>query len=143
MKQYKSTSRAFAHEMRNESTFSEVLLWMQLRASKLGYPFKRQVPIGNYIVDFYCPSLRLAIEVDGGVHSTSDAMEHDDVRTAALQSSGITIVRVTAHDCEKNMENALMIIEVAIMKAEKNLPHPLSTSSRRKITTHTSQKDNQ
>lgn len=56
-------------QLRNNSTPQEKLLWKQLQSKKLGYKFIRQYSVDNYVVDFYCPSKRLAIELDGGIHS--------------------------------------------------------------------------
>ena len=82
--------------MRSEMTASELKLWNQLRAHRLmGLSFRRQVPIGNYIVDFACPSHRLAIEVDGASHSFDRAIEYDKARTNYLQEKGWFVIRFT------------------------------------------------
>jgi len=66
---YNSKLKEFAKNLRNSSTLSEVLLWDELRNGKIyGYDFHRQKPILNYIVDFFCPDLELAIEIDGDSH---------------------------------------------------------------------------
>ena len=65
---YNPKLREFARFLRNNSTLSEVLLWKQIKNKSLGVEFKRQVPILEYIVDFYCQELRLVIEVDGNTH---------------------------------------------------------------------------
>ncbi len=80
--------------MRHQPTPSEAKLWEALRSGRLGVSFKRQVPIGNYIVDFLAPSLQLVVEVDGGVHrgrATADAR-----RDRQLARLGYRVVRVQA-----------------------------------------------
>jgi very-short-patch-repair endonuclease len=60
--------KSFRKELRNEPTRAEYLLWQALKGSALGYKFRRQHGIGKYVVDFYCPSKRLVVEVDGDTH---------------------------------------------------------------------------
>ena len=80
-------------------SYPEVLLWQRLRGSPLGIKFSRQHPVGpDYAVDLYCEAARLAIEVDGEVHATPGAPEHDAQRDAYLRSRGLTVIRVPARD---------------------------------------------
>ena len=77
-----------AKTLRSHQTDAEQRLWHQLRAHRfIGLKFKRQKPIGHYIVDFICIEYQLIIEVDGGQHV--DQMEYDDERTAGLESQGL------------------------------------------------------
>lgn len=77
----------------------EVALWVRLRARQPGSPrFRRQHPIGPYILDFYCASAKLAIEVDGLAHDTAGRPERDRKRDAYLARAGITVLRVAAAD---------------------------------------------
>ena len=95
-------------ELRNNATPAERLLWNHLAARKLlGYKFRRQHGIGRYIVDFYCPKLRLAIEVDGDAHFNSIVRENDAVRTAFLVSCWIHVVRFTNAEVLKNIDEVL------------------------------------
>lgn len=82
-------------ELRNNATQAEELLWYELRNSQLkGRKFRRQHSVGNYILDFYCPQERLAIELDGGHHQEDDSQkEHDRKRTEYLNSMKITVIR--------------------------------------------------
>jgi very-short-patch-repair endonuclease len=83
-----------ARRLRNNSTFSEVLMWMRLQNKQfMGYDFDRQKPVGNYIVDFYCQELMLAIEIDGASHDRKS--KEDLVRQQKIESFGITIIRFT------------------------------------------------
>jgi len=75
-------------------TPSEARLWEALRGSKLGVAFRRQVPIGHYIVDFLAPSARLIVEVDGGYHA--ERASADARRDRALERAGYRVVRVSA-----------------------------------------------
>jgi very-short-patch-repair endonuclease len=80
-------------------SYPEVLLWQRLRGAPMGIRFRRQHPVGSdYTVDFYCAAARLAIEVDGEVHSNAEAPEYDARREAFLRSRGLNVVRVPAFD---------------------------------------------
>ena len=81
-----------ARELRNDSTLSEVLLWNELKSRKMkGYPFMRQKPIDNYIVDFFCSRLKLVIEIDGESHNTK--YEADRIRQKSLEALGLSFLR--------------------------------------------------
>ena len=82
-------------------TDAERLLWSKLRRKQLGYKFRRQVPIGKYIVDFLCPSKKLIIEVDGSQHINSD---YDRRRDEYLRSKGYTILRFWDNEVLKETE---------------------------------------
>ena len=75
----------------------EVLLWVKLRAFRPDGPrFRRQHPIGPYVLDFYCPAAHLAVEVDGYVHGTGDIPERDERRDAWLKEHGVNVLRIPA-----------------------------------------------
>ncbi|OGI45724.1 hypothetical protein A2121_01430 [Candidatus Nomurabacteria bacterium GWB1_40_6] len=82
-------------ELRNESTPEEILLWLQLKNSKIGFKFRRQHSIGGYIVDFYCPTNRVVIEIDGLQHSKKENKEYDKIRSKYLESLNIKVLRFT------------------------------------------------
>jgi len=89
---YNPKLKEFARELRNNSTLSEVLLWNELKRKKLrGFDFHRQKPIGNYIVDFFCNELMLAIEIDGTSHINK--YKEDIIRQKKLESLGIHFLR--------------------------------------------------
>jgi very-short-patch-repair endonuclease len=78
-------------------TLPEVILWECLRKGRLnGLQFRRQHPLGSYILDFYCPAARLAIEIDGEGHSHPDQLRHDRVRDAWLSSKSVRVLRFPA-----------------------------------------------
>ena len=91
-------------ELRNNSTPAEKLLWSVLQHSNLGgYKFRRQHSVGAYILDFYCPSECLAVELDGDSHFTDEAIEYDRERTAYLNSLGIKVLRFLNTDVYDNL----------------------------------------
>src|SRR6185503_3129223 len=88
-----------AREFRRDMNLPEVVLWQVLRRGQVaGLRFRRQHPIGPYILDFYCPHARLAIEVDGFAHDAAARVVHDARRKAWLAQHGITVLRIPASD---------------------------------------------
>ncbi|MBP6060441.1 MAG: DUF559 domain-containing protein [Candidatus Pacebacteria bacterium] len=93
-----------ARYLRQEETKAEKILWQKLRGNKLGIRFRRQHPIAMYILDFYAPEIKLAIELDGSQHKLKDSREYDKERAEYLQSKGINIIRFWNSEVEKNLE---------------------------------------
>jgi very-short-patch-repair endonuclease len=92
-----------ARKLRREATVPERLLWSVLRARRLaGLKFRRQYPIGPYIVDFYCQDARLVVEVDGMSHE--DKQEQDAQREMYLREQGLRVFRVTNSDVNEDLE---------------------------------------
>ena len=89
-------------QLRAEMPVAEKLLWKHLRHQNLGVKFRRQVSVGKYVVDFYCPSLHLAIEVDGASHAGDATQEYDEARQRAIESLGVRFVRVANEDVYRN-----------------------------------------
>jgi len=87
------SQKALRQKLRNERPVSEKLLWSQLRNSQFGYKFRRQQGIGKYIVDFYCPKLKLVIEIDGATHETEEEVRLDKIRQNYLESLGLKVLR--------------------------------------------------
>lgn len=86
-------------------------LWYFLRNNQLhGYKFRRQYSIGRYVVDFYCHEARLAIEIDGDSHFTSQAQQYDEDRTAYLEAHNIQVIRFTNAEVMKNAEGVVSVI---------------------------------
>jgi very-short-patch-repair endonuclease len=82
-------------------------LWSRLRARLPGQPvFRRQHPIGPYVVDFYCAKAKLAIEIDGIVHDLGDRPQHDIKRDAWLEGHGVTVIRIPAKDLLRDTDEA-------------------------------------
>lgn len=90
------STKHFRRELRNAPTHAETEMWHGLRARRAGgFKFRRQHGIGPFIVDFYCPELRLAVEVDGATHDDPVQQEYDARRTAHIESNGIHVIRFT------------------------------------------------
>jgi len=101
---YNKNLKAFSRFLRNNSTLSEVLLWMELRAGQLkGYTFNRQKPLDNYIVDFYCKRLNLVIEIDGASHTSEYAPIKDRERQEILENLGLKFIRFDDLDVKTNI----------------------------------------
>ncbi len=86
-----------------------MILWNKIKGKNLGYQFHRQVPIDEYIVDFYCHELLLAIEIDGSSHDYN--FEYDDQRQKKLELFGIEMVRFLDKDIKHGLNDVLRILE--------------------------------
>ncbi|MFN8154826.1 MAG: leucine--tRNA ligase [Bacteroidia bacterium] len=117
--------KEFAKANRKEQTPSEAKLWEALRNSNLGYKFRRQVIIGNYIADFACFNPKLVIEVDGGIHLTAEQKEKDANKNADLNFHNFSVIRVTDKDVLENVEIVVDRILKTINKIESSSPSPL------------------
>ena len=83
-----------ARELRKNSTKAEAMLWEKLKGKQVkGCSFRRQRPIGHYIVDFYCPEFNLVIELDGSIHNRIDIKRRDQLRQDELEELGLTVLR--------------------------------------------------
>lgn len=100
-----------ARHLRREMTAAEVSLWKYLKNRAIGYKFRRQHPIGPYVLDFYCYELNLSIELDGEVHNQPMADYKDQVRTDYLNQQGITVLRYSNDIVFRNVESVLKSIE--------------------------------
>lgn len=101
-----------ARELRREMTPAEKKLWNALRKQRLAdLRFRRQHPVGRFVLDFYCPATKLGIEVDGGVHD--EQIERDRVRTMALESAGYTVLRFRNDEVLNDLPSVLRRIEGA------------------------------
>ena len=89
-------------KLRKDMSLPEVMLWQRLRGQATGLKFRRQHPIGSYIVDFYCSSLRLVIEVDGEIHGRGDQPRRDEYRDAYMKENGYQVLRILASDILKD-----------------------------------------
>jgi very-short-patch-repair endonuclease len=114
---YNPRLKNLARELRKNSTLAEIFLWQNIKGKCYGHEFHRQVPIGDYIVDFYCHELHLAIEIDGNTHDYN--FEKDDVRQKNLESMGVTIIRFNDKDVKKNMTDVLRALEFVISEIEE------------------------
>jgi very-short-patch-repair endonuclease len=95
-----------ARHLRTDQTPSEDILWQALRNRRLnGWKFRRQFPLGAFVLDFYCAEARLAIEVDGPIHLQQ--IEADLIRQSLIEELGIRFVRVTAEQVERDLPHVL------------------------------------
>ena len=117
----------FAKGMRHRQTNAETLIWTALRGARLqGFKFKRQQPIGPYIVDFVCFEHSLIIEIDGGQHGDEASSDHE--RSKWLQSQGFTILRFWNNEVIERKDDVLESIIRALR--EYPSPQPLSHKGR-------------
>ncbi len=91
-----------ARKLRAKMSLPEVLLWQYLRRQPLGVKFRRQHPVGPFVIDFYCPMARLGMEIDGIAHSMGNRPERDAARDEWLTVRGIEILRIPAEDVLKS-----------------------------------------
>jgi very-short-patch-repair endonuclease len=111
-----------ARSMRNNPTEPEKRLWRQLSGGQLhGVKFRRQEVIGRFIVDFWCPAVSLAVEVDGDTHAES---ERDARRDALLNEYGARVVHVSNREVMENMEGVLSTVTVALGRVGHPHPNP-------------------
>lgn len=94
-------------ELRNHATEAEKILWSCLKNGTLGYKFIRQYSIEGYVVDFYCPRVKLAIEIDGGIHRNLEQKNYDQYRTKLLNAWGIKLIRFWNWEVKNNLSQVL------------------------------------
>ena len=101
-----------AKKLRKEQTKAEKILWNSLRNRKLlGFKFRRQHPIYNFVADFYCHKASLIIELDGSIHDTIEQKDYDKARSEELKGYGIRILRFTNDEIEHNFNKVLKTIK--------------------------------
>ncbi|MBI4426684.1 MAG: endonuclease domain-containing protein [Candidatus Kerfeldbacteria bacterium] len=107
-------------------TVQEVRLWVRLQRRGLaGYKFRRQQPIGPYIVDFYCVKLQLAIELDGGHHFGPEQRQYDTVRDQFLRSQYILVIRYPNSDVDEDIDAVLEDLLRRVRRRALRLPRPV------------------
>lgn len=102
-------------------TLGEIALWREIKNKQLGVRFSRQIPIDQYIVDFYCKDLQLAIEVDGSIHFEDKQQKKDTQRQKRLESLGVCLMRFNDLDVRNNLN---MVLSQIKDKIEKLNTHP-------------------
>ncbi|ELR68418.1 DNA methylase, putative [Fulvivirga imtechensis AK7] len=107
-----------ARALRNNMTAAEKALWKSLRRKQIaGLRFRRQHPVGNFILDFYCHDIKLAIEVDGPIHDRPEQKEYDQARDQQIRNKGIQMLRFSNDEVFDNIQ---MVIE----EIKRFIPHP-------------------
>jgi very-short-patch-repair endonuclease len=106
-----ATTKDRAKDLRRRMSLPEVLLWRAIKGRKLhGLQFRKQHPLGPYVLDFYCDAERLAVEVDGASHGFGNQPERDERRDAWLSAQGITTLRLAASLVLQDVDNATRTI---------------------------------
>jgi very-short-patch-repair endonuclease len=105
--------------LRNNSTKAEVLLWLEIKNKKLGVRFLRQYSVGTYVVDFYSPEIKLAVEVDGVTHISPEEKEYDRFRQEEIGKNGITFIRFSNNDVYENISNVVEKLKEKILELKK------------------------
>lgn len=109
---------AFSKHLRRNQTSAETLIWAELRNRKCGgYKFRRQVPIGTYVVDFLCVAQKLIVEIDGPSHL--GAVDYDANRTRILESQGYHVIRLSNDDVFEDLDATIE----AIWQSLENATH--------------------
>ncbi|PIZ57040.1 DNA methyltransferase [bacterium (Candidatus Torokbacteria) CG_4_10_14_0_2_um_filter_35_8] len=103
LKRQKQTRR----RLRRDRTKAEAILWSRLRNRQLGYKFRRQYGIGKYVVDFCCPSVKLVVELDGGIHNSPEQAIKDRRRQKFLEDLGLRVKRYLNKDVASNLDDVL------------------------------------
>ena len=102
-----------AKQLRREMTLPEILLWRALQQRPAGLRFRKQHPAGEYVLDFFCPRFKLAVEVDGEAHERGNRPERDAVRDAWVRAQGVRTLRIPAaevmHDLEAVVRHIVVI----------------------------------
>ncbi|HOY56424.1 MAG TPA: DUF559 domain-containing protein [bacterium] len=118
----------FRKKLRKSMPKGEILLWQKLKNKQIGYKFRRQYSVGSFIIDFYCPDLRLGVEVDGRTHDRTD--DYDMSRQKYLESKKITIVRFNSAEIFDDADGVASRIYYICKDLDK-LPPPTPSLARR------------
>ncbi len=110
-----------ARKLRRDMSLPEVLLWQRLRGQATGVKFRRQHPIGSYIADFYCSSLKLVVEVDGEAHNQGDNPQRDLRRDRFMKENGYKVLRLAASEIMKDADKVAASIGALVANP---LHHP-------------------
>jgi len=111
---YNPRLKILAKELRKQRILSEVILWKAIKGKSLKVEFHRQVPMLEFIVDFYCHEIKLVIEIDGSSHQYDESFKDDMMRQQLIENYGVTFIRFLDGDIKNNLENVLKEIYVKI-----------------------------
>ncbi len=111
MNYYRRIRTERRRELRKNETEAERIMWIYLRKMRMaGYIFRRQHSLDRYIADFYCPSTKLAIELDGGIHDTETQKQYDKHRDQVINNLGVTILRFKNQEVLEDPTQVLLTI---------------------------------
>ena len=116
----KKSEQEKRRSLRKDMTYCEKIVWSNLRKRQLGYRFLRQYSVDHFVIDFYCPEIKLAIEVDGESHNNPEQREYDIKRQKYLEEFNIKFVRIKDEDLLGNPNEAFNKIEDSIKLSVKN-----------------------
>ena len=112
----KSEEKEKRRRLRNDAPAAESIVWKKLmRRHVHGFKFRRQYSVGPYVIDFYCPALKLAVEIDGDSHFVADANRSDESRQAYIESFGIHFLRFTNEQVYRELNNVLEKISHTVL----------------------------
>ena len=103
-----------ARRLRKETTITERIFWSRVRDTQLGFRFRRQHPIGRFVVDFVCLEKRLVVEIDGSQHDETEQKALDEVRTSWLEQEGYQVIRYWAWDVAKDVDQIIWEIKLQL-----------------------------
>ena len=113
----KTTEKEKRRKLRKNQTYAEKIIWQQVRNRQLlGVKFRRQYSVDHFVIDFYAPELKLAIESDGSIHELEDQKKYDKARQEYLENFGITFIRITNKELFGNPNKAFERIEEIIKR---------------------------
>ena len=115
----KKSEQEKRRNLRKNMTYCEKIVWQHIRKKQLGYRFLRQYSVDHFVIDFYCPELKLAVEIDGESHNEPGKKKKDISRQRYLESFNIKFVRIKDEELLGNPEKAFGKIEDAIKALEK------------------------
>ena len=110
----RATEREKRRSLRNDASEAERKLWRYIRSKQVGVKFRRQYSVDAYVIDFYAPCCKLAVEIDGDPHFTPQGVQHDRERTAHLARFGIEVIRFTNSEVFENIEAVVEAITQAV-----------------------------
>jgi len=109
-----------ARNLRRSYTDVEMKVWQKLRNRQLGVDFRRQHPVGNFVLDFYAPAVRLAVEIDGSQHAQTATIAGDQSRTRWLEERGVTVLRIWNSDVVQNVSGVLEVIAAKVAELQSS-----------------------
>jgi very-short-patch-repair endonuclease len=112
-------NKSTRQKLRSNMTKGEKLLWYQINYDKMGFRFRRQFGIGKYIVDFYCPALKLVVEIDGFTHGNETVFANDQIREQYLRSLGLIVKRYNDQEIFNNLDQVLFDLQHTCQELQK------------------------
>ncbi|MBI4683788.1 MAG: endonuclease domain-containing protein [Nitrospirae bacterium] len=106
----RSTEKTKRKQLRGNMTLAEIILWSKLKGKGIGHKFRRQYSVGIFVLDFCCPILKLAIEVDGDSHFSENAKIRDREREEIIRNYGFTFMRFTNNEIIENLEGVIATV---------------------------------